>query len=119
MAIRALRGERRSGAGVPDRVVRIQPAKEIMKSTSALGLVLVAACGPGLAARDTRDVGRDSLASAAGDAKALRALFHDNVVDGGIWFDDAACAKEFGAGEEVPKDRLDAFAQCLAGLHMQ
>jgi hypothetical protein len=83
------------------------------------GLVLVAACGPGLAARDTRDVGRDSLASAAGDAKALRALFHDNVVDGGMWFDDAACAKEFGSGEEVPKHRLDSFAQCLAGLHMQ
>jgi hypothetical protein len=83
------------------------------------GLVLVAACGPGLAPRDTRDVGRDSLTSAVGEPRALRELFRDNVVDGGLWFDDAACAKEFGAGEEVPKDRLDAFAQCLVGLHLQ
>jgi hypothetical protein len=83
------------------------------------GLVVVAACGPGLAARDTREVGRDSLASAAGSADALREMLRDSVVDGGLWFDDAACAKEFGAGEEVPKDRLSVFAQCLAGLHMQ
>lgn len=55
-----------------------------MKSTSVLGLVLVAACGPGLAARDTREVGRDSLASAAGDPRALRELFHDSVVGGGV-----------------------------------
>ena len=83
------------------------------------GLVVVAACGPGLAPRDTRDVGRDSLTSAVGDPRALRELFHGSVVDGGLWFDDAACAKEFGAGEEVPKDRLDAFSYCLAGVHMQ
>ena len=83
------------------------------------GLVLVAACGPGLVQRDTRDVGREDLARAAGDASALSYMFHDSVVDGGLWFDDAACAKEFGAGEDVPKDRLDAFAHCLAGLHMQ
>ncbi|HET9991704.1 MAG TPA: energy transducer TonB [Kofleriaceae bacterium] len=85
------------------------------------GLVLVAACGPGLASqtRDTRDVGRDALLGATGDPRALRELFHGAVTDGGLWFDDPVCAKEFSAGEEVPKDRLDAFSYCLAGLHMQ
>lgn len=83
------------------------------------GLVLVAACGPGLAPRDTRDVGRDDLAHAAGDADALLSMFHGAVVDGGLWFEDPACAKEFGPGEEVPKGRLEAFASCLAGLHLQ
>jgi hypothetical protein len=90
-----------------------------MKNRSALGFVVVAACGPGLAARDTRDIGRDALVAATGDPRALRDLFHGAFVDGGLWFDDAACAKEFGAGEEVPAARLDAFSYCLAGLHLQ
>lgn len=84
------------------------------------GLVVVAAaCGPGLATRDTHEVGRESLASAVDKPAALRALFRDSVVDGGIWFADPTCNAEFGTGEEVPKDRLDAFAACLAGLHLQ
>jgi hypothetical protein len=64
-------------------------------------------------------VGRSSLLGATGNPRALREMFRDSVVSGGLWFDDAACAKEFGAGEEVPKDRLDAFSYCLAGLHLQ
>jgi len=85
-----------------------------------LGLVVAAAaCGPGLVPRDTREIGRETLASAVGDPAELRELFRDSVVDGGLWFDDATCAAEFGKGEEVPKDRLDAFATCLAGLHLQ
>ncbi|MEO8550044.1 MAG: hypothetical protein ABI678_08720 [Kofleriaceae bacterium] len=84
------------------------------------GLVVVAAaCGPGLVPRDTREVGREALAGAVGNPAELRELFRDSVVDGGLWFDDAACAAEFGKGEEVPKDRLDAFAACLAGLNLQ
>lgn len=83
---------------------------------------MVAACGPSLASEPpdtTRELGRNALVDATGNPRALRDLFHGVVVDGGLWFDDAACAKEFAAGEEVPRARLDAFSYCLAGLHLQ
>lgn len=82
-------------------------------------VVLAAACGPGLAPRDTREVGRETLGNAVGDPGELRELFRGSVVDGGLWFADPACAGEFGKGEEVPQGRLDAFAACLVGLHLQ
>lgn len=59
------------------------------------------------------------MAAASGDAHQMRALVADNVVDGGLWFPDPACEQEFGAGEQVPEARLDAFATCLAALKLQ
>jgi hypothetical protein len=76
-------------------------------------LLLLVACGPGL---KPVPITRDVL---VGDAPKLRRLMHDSVTNGGLAFDDPACAKDFGTPGEVTSGKLDAFAKCLAGLHLQ
>jgi hypothetical protein len=83
------------------------------------GLVVTAACGPGLAPRDVRSDGADALAGAADDANELATLFRGSVVNGGLWFADATCESQFAEPAEVPTSQLDAFAHCLAELHLQ
>jgi hypothetical protein len=85
-----------------------------------VGLVtLLAACGPGLAPQDVRDIGLGALVDAAGNADELERLFRDSVVNGGLWFADPVCASQFAQPAEVPHDQLAAFAHCLAELHLQ
>ena len=85
----------------------------------ALVLVAVIGCGPGLRPRgETREVGRDALVAASGNAAALRKLLRDTVVNGGLWFDDASCS-EFAKSGEIAGSRLEAFATCLATLPLQ
>jgi hypothetical protein len=76
-------------------------------------LVFLIGCGPGL---KPVPMSRDVL---VGDAPKLRRLMRDSVANGGLVFDDAACTKDFGTPGEVPAEKLDAFARCLAGLHLE
>lgn len=76
-------------------------------------------CGPGLAQQDTRDVGRDALAKAADDPATLEAMLAGSVVNGGLWFENADCAQQFGKPGEIHADRMKAFAACLASLHLR
>jgi hypothetical protein len=85
----------------------------------AVVLLWLAACGPGLAPRDPHDVARDALVASADNADDLEWLFHDSVVDGGIWFPDGACASQFANPGAIAKAKLHAFASCLANLHLR
>lgn len=76
-------------------------------------LLFLFACGPGLA---RVPMSKDVL---VGDAPKLRRLMRDSVTNGGLAFDDPACARDFGTPGEVKSEQLDAFAKCLAGLHLE
>jgi hypothetical protein len=77
---------------------------------------VVAGCGPGFVER--REPAQ-LLASAAVDPAAMEKLLRGSVVNGGLWFADPDCARQFSAVEEIRPPRLSAFAKCLAGLHLQ
>jgi hypothetical protein len=76
-------------------------------------LLFLLGCGPGL---KPVPMSRDVL---LGDATQLRRLMRDSVTNGGLVFDDPACAKNFGTRGEVADEKLDAFADCIAGLHLE
>jgi hypothetical protein len=81
-------------------------------------LCVVAACGSGLKRDDTRVVARDVLAKAASDVAAMQRLLRGGVVNGGLWFEDPACATKFPVGEVSPP-LLPELARCLVGLELQ
>jgi hypothetical protein len=88
-------------------------------------LVLVAACGPSASGvpKSARDevrqaATRDVLAAAVRDPGKLHQLMRGTVVNGGMRFDDAQCAADFGVPGEVPAERTAAFAGCLARLQL-
>ena len=54
-----------------------------------------------------------------GDVSKLRSLLRGSVVNGGLRFDDPACAQAFATPGEVPANQLDAFARCLASLKLE
>lgn len=81
--------------------------------------ILVVACGPGVRLEDTRVVGRAALGDRANNAGELAAMMRDGVVNGGLLFEDPACAQQFGKMGDVPRDQVDAFARCVAGLHLK
>ncbi len=76
-------------------------------------LVLVVACGGAATRLET------AQQFVGGDVAAVRKMLRKPVSSGGLWFADATCAREFSAPGEIAVARLDAFAQCLAGLHMR
>ena len=85
---------------------------------SAWCAAIVVACGPGLRIAGGNELAVESLRDASGDARAHEALMRENVVNGGLHFDDPACAAQFPPGE-VPAAQLTAFARCLAQLELQ
>ena len=46
-------------------------------------------------------------------------LLHGLVANGGFWSNDPECMKQFPVAERIEKDRIHAFAACLAGLKLQ
>ena len=72
-------------------------------------------CGPGLKKPEPIV----SFAEASGDAAKIERLLQVSVTNGGLWFDDAACAARFQTPGDVKPDAFPAFAQCLAGLKVQ
>jgi hypothetical protein len=89
-----------------------------MKS-SVVVLVGVLACGPGLTQPESKIEGRNAVLDASQNASAIEELFHGSVTNGGLWFDDPACAAAFANGGDIAPNQLDAFAHCLVGLHLQ
>jgi len=63
--------------------------------------------------------GRQALVDAADKPEAIERLFRGDVINGGLWFDDATCANQFGTAGQLRADELTAFAKCLAELHLQ
>lgn len=61
----------------------------------------------------------DSLVAAWTDAASIRKLMRGEVTYAGMWFDDPECVRQFPAAAKIEGARLDAFASCLAGLHLQ
>lgn len=88
-------------------------------------LVVLAACGsappkPHALSFETDDsAALVARASREGDVQTMRRLLGDKVTIGGLWFADAACAKEFDAPAEVSGAGLDELARCLATLKLE
>lgn len=59
------------------------------------------------------------LADAVAHEAKLASMLRGSVTNGGLWFEDAACAAKFQTPGEVKEDQLGAFAHCLAGLKLQ
>jgi len=66
------------------------------------------------------DVGAElGAAIRARSATRVAKLLGETVQSYGIWFSDAACAKQFGTPGVVSGTDLQAFARCLAQLKLQ
>jgi hypothetical protein len=76
----------------------------------------IAACGAAVKPPPDRQV---VLADAVNDEAKLASMLRGSVTNGGLWFEDAACAAKFQAPGEIKEDQLAAFAHCLAGLKLQ
>jgi hypothetical protein len=53
------------------------------------------------------------------DQAGFRRLLVGDVVNGGLWFVDAACREQFLQPGPVPAAAFDAFAACVAGLKLR
>jgi hypothetical protein len=82
-------------------------------------LLGLASCGPVTTSRDLGEETVDAVVHASGDASRIRALLVGSVANGGLWFGDPACAREFGNASVVDEKKFDRFASCLAGLHLR
>jgi len=87
-------------------------------------VVLVAVLAPSLAvANPEADTARAAATLAAGirahDARAVASVFGTSFTNGGVWFADAACAREFAEPSEITGKRLTLFARCLARHRVQ
>lgn len=96
-----------------------------MVAMRALLVVAVMACGPGLRGADdyrnprVADFAEDlARASQQHDVGSLRAMLRESVVVGGLWFDDAACMKQFSFPREVKGPTLDELARCLTTVEL-
>ncbi|MDB4962126.1 MAG: TonB family protein [Myxococcales bacterium] len=90
----------------------------------ALIAVLLSVLGPALAHADLEaDVSRGMAGLTAGirahDAKAIAKHLAPRFTNGGVWFPDAPCAKEFPGASEITGAEVTAFARCLARLELQ
>ena len=82
-------------------------------------LLALVSCGPGTTSRELGLDGVEAVVHASGDATKLRSLLVGSVADGGLWFNDPACAREFSSAGVVHEGQFDRFAKCLAGLHLR
>ena len=87
---------------------------------------MLVACGSGLGAeRQAHERTLSSVAAELSDAttshdvEKVRKLIRTSVINGGLLFLDVACMKQFAFPGEVPAQRFDAFAFCLAGLDLK
>ena len=83
-----------------------------------LGMGLWSACGPAVPSPPSPSAARPGMPPPS-DAAQLRRLLAGEVVNGGLWFADSACQAQFGAPGTVLPDAFDAFAHCVAGLHLR
>ena len=89
-------------------------------------LLVLVACGSGIPlprnaslSPETDEYAADLVhASQTGDVAAIRKLLGGKVVNGGLWFSDSTCMRDFAIPGEVDGGRLDELARCLAGLKL-
>ena len=81
----------------------------------------LAACGPGLASESTIQSAPSVRAGVPppSDEIGFRKLLAGEVQDGGLWFSDAQCQAQFGQNSTIKPDAFDAFARCVAALHLR
>jgi hypothetical protein len=94
-----------------------------------LVVVVLAACGPGLAKKSSDLPKRPPWAEPVGESRpgappaadeaGFRAMLQGEVTSGGLFFPDEACQAQFGKAGPVPPDAFDAFARCVATLHLR
>lgn len=87
----------------------------------AIGLWHLGACGSGSPAQPTSPAApavRAGVAPAS-DEVGFRKLLSGEVVNGGLWFPDATCQTEFQQAGPVKPEAFDAFARCVATLHLR
>lgn len=80
-------------------------------------LGVLVACGPGLAA-DQPQPPRPGVPPPT-DVRGFRKLLDGDVMNGGLWFADATCQARFGHYAKLEAADFDAFAGCVAGLHLR
>src|SRR5689334_9152473 len=94
-------------------------------SVLALGLAcaLAAGCGPGLAPqRPAPETGAPKVRAGVpppSDEAGFRKLLVANVMNGGLRFTDENCQSQFGQAGTVEPAAFDAFARCVAALHLR
>jgi TonB family protein len=81
-----------------------------------IAVALVAACGSAQTVRYDPTADHAPSVIATRDIGTMRAALRGPVLDGGLWFDDVVCRKQFAMPRTIPAQELDAFAGCLAGL---
>jgi hypothetical protein len=86
-----------------------------------LGFLQVAGCGPGLSEQNKIPTARPVRAGTPppSDEAGFRKLLVGEVVNGGLWFPDANCQTLFGKADYVKPEAFDAFARCVASLHLR
>ncbi len=84
-----------------------------------LALVWVVVATGCATAPPAKDVETNVLVSASTDAAALAQLFQHDVVNGGLWFEDPDCLRQFPVAAEIHDDKIAAFAKCVSALHLQ
>src|SRR5690606_37720193 len=90
----------------------------------ALGLCYLEACGPGLAPQSSSRPPPAAPPVRPGvpppsDEAGLRKLLVDEVMNGGLFFEDSACQAQFGQSGAIKPDAFDAFARCVAALDLR
>ena len=90
-----------------------------MRAGSLIALGLLAACGPGLAQTASVTPPVRAGVPPPSDEVGLRALPAHQVVSGGLWFADETCQTRFGSAGTIVPEAFDAFAHCVAGLHLR
>lgn len=85
-------------------------------SVSIVGAaVALAACGSGVAPKPRGA----SFVESAHDASKIASMLHGSVTNGGLWFEDGECAKQFQAPGEILPSSFAEFARCLAALKLR
>jgi hypothetical protein len=60
-----------------------------------------------------------ALVAASGNVDAIAKLLRGSVTNGGLWFSDPECVRQFPVAAKIDGERLGAFAKCLAELRFQ
>jgi hypothetical protein len=87
-----------------------------MRDAFVVAAVALAACGPIVHRPSTQE---EAVRALAGDEAQIRSMMRRSIGFGGAHFADPACAQQFPAPRTIPQRELDAFAHCVAGLHLQ
>lgn len=101
---------RRQQRGALQPAVRLDMTWVVPIFGIAVGLVT--ACGPGIASTDRRAVAKSALENAASKPAEIEKLLRGTVVNGGMWWNNPDCVREFPVSATIRPDQFSAFARC-------